>query len=236
MATPDVINGTDLLLYVGGVPVAGSTTHSLTLGSETRDTTNKDTAKWRTVLGGRLTWAISGSGMFAFDAAYGYSELNALLVAGTVVTLKFSTEVTGDTYWTGDAIITKIDLEAADGQNTTYSYEFVGKGVLTPVLAGGTIPNLLTAVTFDANNLQLDFDIAMSDPYLFDSDFTVKIATVEATITSVSRDTDERFFITITETITTGQAVTLSTIAGNIKSFDGGVLAALTDHIVTNLV
>lgn len=129
--TTDVINGTDLLLYVEGVAIAGSASHSLTLNSETRDTTNKDTAKWRTVLGGRLTWGISGSGMFAFDATYGYSQLMALLIAGTVVTLKFSTEVAGNKHWSGEAIITKIDMEAPDGQNTTFSYEFVGKGALT---------------------------------------------------------------------------------------------------------
>lgn len=129
--TTDVINGTDLLLYVGGVAVAGATTHSLTLNSETRDTTNKDTAKWRTVLGGRLTWGLSGSGMFAFDATYGYKELMALLIAGTPVVLKFSTEVAGNSHWSGEAILTKCDIEAPDGQNTTYSYEFVGYGPLS---------------------------------------------------------------------------------------------------------
>jgi predicted secreted protein len=128
--TTDIINGTDLLLYVEGVAVAGATTHSLTLNSETRDTTNKDTAKWRTVRGGRLTWGLSGSGMFSFDATFGHAQLMALLIAGTVVTLKFSTEVAGNTHYSGEAIITKCDMEAPDGQNTTYSYEFVGYGPL----------------------------------------------------------------------------------------------------------
>jgi predicted secreted protein len=133
MATTGIINGTDLLVYVGGVAILGATTHSLSLARATRDTTNKDTASWQTVLSGRKNWSISGSHMFSFDAAYGHSQLFALLDAGASVTVKFSTDTAGNKHWSGSAVITKLDIEAGDDANTTYSYEFAGTGALTEV-------------------------------------------------------------------------------------------------------
>jgi len=97
----------------------------------TRDITTKSNAGWRKKLGGMRDWTCSGDSLLCFDDAYGYSELFALITARTPVTLKFSTEVTGDHFWEGTALLTSIDLTAPMEENATYSFSFEGADSIT---------------------------------------------------------------------------------------------------------
>jgi len=129
--TAGIINGTDLLIYIGGTKIYHSTNHSLNLGMSPRDATTKDSAAWKALLGGLRNWSISGDALMAMDAAYGYSELQAVLIARTAVTVKFSSEVAGDYYWSGSALLTVLDLEAGTEDNASMSYTLEGTGALT---------------------------------------------------------------------------------------------------------
>ena len=131
MATTGVLNGTSLLMYVGGVAIGSATTHSLSVQMSPRDATTKDTAPWAVNLEGKLSWSASGSGLLTFDDTYGYDELMTLIAARTSIVLKLSTEVTGDTYWQGNARLTSLTQDSPVEDNTTYSFEFVGTGALT---------------------------------------------------------------------------------------------------------
>jgi len=64
MASTGIRNGTDLLIYIGGTAVAFSTSHDLNLNMATRETTNKDTAGWKTSLSGVRDWDTSGEAFF----------------------------------------------------------------------------------------------------------------------------------------------------------------------------
>jgi predicted secreted protein len=55
-----VLNGTKMLLYVGGVAVAGATSHSLSLNMDTRESTNKDSEGWRELMESVRSWTASG--------------------------------------------------------------------------------------------------------------------------------------------------------------------------------
>lgn len=129
--TTGIVNGTDLLLYVGGTAVAHSKSHTLSVSHEPRDATTKDSNGWDESLEGMRSWSIDGEALQAFDANYGHSDLLALITTRTKVTVKFSTEVTGDSYWTGEAWLTACELEAGTEESASYSFSFKGTGALS---------------------------------------------------------------------------------------------------------
>ena len=131
MATTGILNGTALLLYVGGTAVAHCTSHTLSVSMSTRDATTKDSAGWSAALEGLRSWEASGEGLVAFDAAYGYSDLFALITSRAAVTIKLSTEETGDKYLSGSARLTSLEESAGTEESVTFSFSFEGTGALT---------------------------------------------------------------------------------------------------------
>jgi len=129
--TAGILNGTLLILEVEGTEIANSQTHTLNVSMSTRETTVKSSAGWKSILEGLREWSIDCSGLVAFDAAYGFSDLLALVTGRTKVTLKFTSNVSGNDYWTGDAYITSLSLEAGTEDNVSFSATFEGAGVLT---------------------------------------------------------------------------------------------------------
>lgn len=131
MATTGKFNGTDILVYVDGVAIAHATSHTLNVNMEMIDATTKSSGGWKDVLPGLRDWSIDCEGMIAWDATEGFSEAFADLSARTQVTLKFSTEVTGDDRYTGTAYITSLSASAPLEDVVTYSLSFAGDGALT---------------------------------------------------------------------------------------------------------
>lgn len=127
-----VLNGTKMILYVGEVAVAGATSHSLSLNMDTRETTNKDSAGWRELLESVRNWSMSGEGLKSFAANFGHDELALLIVNREKVTIKLSTEETGDTFYSGSAWLTTVDSDYPNEDNSTFSFTFEGTGPLTP--------------------------------------------------------------------------------------------------------
>ena len=133
MATTGKFNGTNLLLYVDGTAIAHATSHTLNVNAEMIDATTKSSAGWKDILPGLRDWSIDCEGMVAYDATEGWSESFADLGNRTQVTLRFSTEVSGDTYWTGTAYVTSMSQSAPLEDVVTYSMSFAGDGELTEV-------------------------------------------------------------------------------------------------------
>lgn len=71
---------------------------------------------------------MSVDGMFQLDAAYGFSDIWALFIADTEVTLRYSTNVTGDKYYQCDAILTSLDADFPDNEASTWSATFQASG------------------------------------------------------------------------------------------------------------
>ena len=130
--TPGVLNGTDLLVYIDSThPIGLSTDCSITINRATRDTSNKDSGGWKTVLPGQREWTVSCNALVAFDNTYNLTYLTALMIAGTVINLKFQTGNTaGDPSFSGTALITSVNASAANQSNTTFSISFQGSGPL----------------------------------------------------------------------------------------------------------
>jgi TP901-1 family phage major tail protein len=131
MATTGIINGSTFLVYVEDVAIAHATSHSLSVTMATRNATTKDNAGWSIKLAGVREWSVTGEGLIALDATYGVSELFTVMTNRTVCTVKFSTEVSGDEFWGGEAVLTSLQLDAPMEDNGTYSFTFEGASLLT---------------------------------------------------------------------------------------------------------
>ncbi|MFZ4797048.1 MAG: phage tail tube protein [Bacteroidia bacterium] len=131
MATTGIVNGTLIGIYVAGTKVANAMSNDLDISMAVRDTTNKDTAGWKTGLGGMMNWSCSGEGLFAEDAAYGFDDLFAVLTARVSVTVMISSAITGDKKYSGSALLTNLKRTAGLEDNATFTVSFEGTGPLT---------------------------------------------------------------------------------------------------------
>ena len=139
MATNGVINGTKFGVYVAGTKVAYATSASISMNHNLRDTSTKDSGGWRDQLEAQRDWEVSVEGMLIFlDSAGGaitgttMDELYSTYIATrTEFTLMFSTEVTGDFKWTGQAFLTSLSADTPNEDSSTWSGSFSGTGALT---------------------------------------------------------------------------------------------------------
>ena len=139
-----VINGSDLMLFIGGKSIAFATSHKLTINAETVETTSKDnTGGWTSKQVKKLSWTANSENLYS---AKGYKSLFTSMVGkaevDAVFALKGETAFSEATGWapatdklTGKVIITSIDVNAPDGDNATFSVNFEGVGELKAVTA-----------------------------------------------------------------------------------------------------
>ena len=131
MATAGVVNTKLLKIYVGATAITCQTDGTLSLSSDTRDTTCKDSGQWKEALYGQTGWEISGTALGSYDGTMSLHQLTALIIAQTVSTVSFKTAVSGDDILTGTVIWTKMDIASAGtNQNVTISYTGMGTGAL----------------------------------------------------------------------------------------------------------
>ena len=131
MATAGVVNTKLLKIYVGATAITCQTDGTLSMSSDTRDTTCKDSGQWKEALYGQTGWEISGTALGSYDGTFSLNELTALIIAQTVSTVSFKTAVSGDDILTGTVIWTKMDIASAGtNQNVTISYTGMGTGAL----------------------------------------------------------------------------------------------------------
>jgi TP901-1 family phage major tail protein len=131
MATASVLNGSLMCFYLEEQLMGSATSHSIVVNMATRDITTKSNLGWRAKLEGMRDWTGSAEGYVAFDDTFGATEFFAYVTNRTKLTLKFSTEVSGDDLWTGECYITSFTVDAPMEENTTYSISFEGASSLT---------------------------------------------------------------------------------------------------------
>ena len=110
---------------------------SFELNSETRETTSKEDASFRSYVTSAKTWSVSGSGLFG-DGATDWDPDELYNLLGTSVTLKITpcdigtvTPTTGKANISGAAILTQLSGSFADKDNATYSFSLQGTGAWT---------------------------------------------------------------------------------------------------------
>lgn len=136
MATTGTVLSKFMKIYTGSsTPVAITCQNDLTLSvtTETFDSTCKDTdVSWADAEPGTISWTVSGSANFSFDATNGYSELLDAQINGDTVPVVVQNAVAGDKKYSGNCLVTSLELNAS-GINTaaTYTFTLTGKGALT---------------------------------------------------------------------------------------------------------
>jgi hypothetical protein len=127
----EVINGTDLFVFMEGVAVAHATSHTLNFKMATRNTSNKDVGIYETKDVGRFDLSATCEGLVVYGAAAGFEQLINAMRARLPLTLDFGQKAAGlDTldaavwYATGEFIIESFEMTAPDQGNSTYSATF----------------------------------------------------------------------------------------------------------------
>lgn len=150
-----VIKGGDLMLFVGDKSIAYATNHTLNISADTKETSSKDSGgKWQTSEVGVLSWTCTSENLCGNDGeGIGYQELIDMMVAREAVTGVFALEgnspnladgkldtvpkdgwtAKANSGYTGQMIITSIDVNAPNGENATFTVNFTGVGALTKI-------------------------------------------------------------------------------------------------------
>jgi len=128
-----LINGTNLVIKVGGNPILKATTASMEISVDLPDATTKDSQGWSEFFAGVRSWTLSSDGLidYATSASVETDELVAMLIARTAVTVEFATSTSGDMKLSGSAFVSSISQTADMESPSGWSVSFQGTGALT---------------------------------------------------------------------------------------------------------
>lgn len=136
MATTGIINGSQytVMFETDGTPpvIADNVTDlSVSISTETRDTTTKNNGGYRALLPGLKSLTVNFTAFYAGDATNGFDELMADFLLGAKQDVKISsidwdaspspTEIAGDMEITFEAYITSLELSAGTEDNASYT-------------------------------------------------------------------------------------------------------------------
>lgn len=136
-----ILTGDELMVFKGGKSIAFATSHSLSLSGNSLDIASKDHGFWGASKVGKLTWEVTSENLYTQD---GFDDLYDSYIARTEITLVWgkpsdydangivgtaeSWTAPASAYYTGNAVITSLSVNAATGDNATYSVTFTGVG------------------------------------------------------------------------------------------------------------
>lgn len=133
MATTGIFNGSQytVMFETDGTAVVVAdhvTDLSVSVSTDTRDTTTKNNAGYRALLPGLKSLTVNFSALYAGDATNGYDELMVDFLAGNKQDVKIcsydfdtDTEEVGDKEIVFEAYITSLELSAGTEDNATYT-------------------------------------------------------------------------------------------------------------------
>ena len=131
MATTGYVKGKLIGVYIGGTLVAYGTSGSFEGNTNMINVSNKDSSGNRELLPDEKAYTTNFSGKMRFDAAYGLDEIIIAHEAGTEVTIKISSEVSGDMYLEIAGFISNFNWTADYGDSAIFSFTHEGNGALT---------------------------------------------------------------------------------------------------------
>ena len=130
-----ILNATDVILKVttasGLEAVAHSTSASLSMNMDLRDSTTKSSGGWQDNLGGLRSYELSGD---AFVDIVEDTEKSDILELWTVWNQRASVIVSfgiSGMLYEGTAFITSLSIDAGVEENATFSISLTGSGALT---------------------------------------------------------------------------------------------------------
>lgn len=133
MASTGIFNGSTytVMFETDGTPVVIAdhvTDLSVSVSTETRDTTSKNNGGYRALLPGLKSLSVNFTAFYAQDATNGYNELMTDFLAGAkqdvkVAAIDWTTEeeIAGDQEIVFEAYITSLELSAGTEDNASYT-------------------------------------------------------------------------------------------------------------------
>lgn len=131
MAAVEYTNATEFGVYLDGVLVSYSTNASVEVSMDTREVTNKESGGNAEFREAKKSWTISGEFIFSPDATLGYDDLYDALQSREMVTIRFSPEKSGMSYFEGEGYITGLPMNAPVEDNVTFTMSLQGSGAFT---------------------------------------------------------------------------------------------------------
>lgn len=141
------VQGLNILVYVKSgdnkIAVGGQKNCTLSMEADTIDVSNKNDFGWASFIPGAKSWTISCDGQFltedegqdALMTAFIDSEEVEIIMSNEVLAAEGQEAKAATIEYTGKAVITSLELEAAFDDVFAYSVEFQGKGKLTDTKA-----------------------------------------------------------------------------------------------------
>lgn len=120
MASTGAMNGTAIVLKIGGTTIAKLKSNSMKFNANAIDTSNKDSAGWKEQIYGQRSGSFDFDGIFAEDGTWGFDEGYNAIAAKTVLTAKWA-GATGDVYYQASCILTSITATAPMEDAVTFS-------------------------------------------------------------------------------------------------------------------
>ena len=126
-----IFNATSLIVEVDSVAVAHATSATLNIDLDTPDASTKSSAGWAEVIAGQRSWSVDVEGLIDYASSFGVEGMFTAINNRASVSLTFTTNVSGDTEYSGTAYATNITHDAPLEDVASWSGSFVGTGALT---------------------------------------------------------------------------------------------------------
>jgi predicted secreted protein len=134
------LNGTVLKMYVSGSPdkkIQNVKDISFSISTKEIDVTDDDSGGWAEYLGGLRSWTAKATMNVDFVTAAGKEgtkELVTKSIARLLVDFEFTTLLTGDTAFSGSALITDISPSRSAEGAITATIDMLGSGPMVPAV------------------------------------------------------------------------------------------------------
>lgn len=149
----DLVQGDKLLLYIVTGTTSGNydvlayaTSCSVQIDQETIDTSSKFSCRWNANMGGRASYSVSADALYTnASGVVSFDTLMALMLEGENVGWAIGEEVaytgscesnphtldTSKPYYTGEALISSVSLEAGNNEIASCSISMTGSNEIT---------------------------------------------------------------------------------------------------------
>jgi len=140
MATTGIANGTLVSLYktISTTPtkIANGRSTSADISIDMIEITTKDSAGYKEYIAGEKGGTFEFEGLLEQDGSIGGSlvspsDLVTDALAGTAITVRWSTQVSGDTYYESSAIISNVNFSAPNNDAATFTCSLQMTGTIT---------------------------------------------------------------------------------------------------------
>lgn len=148
MGKANVVAGKDLMIFVGGKATALATSHSLSITAETSEAASKDDGAWGSATVTKFSWEGSTEALVSMDAqTNSFDAMYEAMMTRQPVDIvsgrpqnatddgmpEEGWKVPTTNYYKGKALITSLQRNDPNGDNSTMTVTFTGVGKLEKV-------------------------------------------------------------------------------------------------------